>query len=165
MFREVTAALNAQPPPSLRCMRRVGTRTRVEHIRATPGWETSSWPDERSVADNLRDLQAHADDFENRKGFTYTVLDPATGDVIGCVYIFPTRAKTTMPASARGCGRAAASLTCSCGVPSRTGSRTSGRSSVWSTPSAPTTPNRVETQGSFPNTGLPDPRARAWSPL
>ena len=61
----------------------------VEHIHMTPGWETSSWPDDRSVVDNLRDLQAHAADFENRAGFTYTVLDPATGDVIGCVYIYP----------------------------------------------------------------------------
>jgi hypothetical protein len=61
----------------------------VEHIRATPGWETSSWPDERTPLDNLRDLQAHAADFETRTGFTYTVLDPATGDVIGCVYIYP----------------------------------------------------------------------------
>src|SRR2546423_639100 len=58
-------------------------------IHMTPGWETSSWPDDRSLVDNLRDLQAHADDFENRTGFTYTVLDPATGDVIGCVYIYP----------------------------------------------------------------------------
>ena len=55
----------------------------------TSGWETSSWPDNRSLEDNLRDLQAHADDFENRAGFTYTVLDTATGDVIGCVYIYP----------------------------------------------------------------------------
>jgi hypothetical protein len=61
----------------------------LEHIRATPGWETSSWPDDRSLDDNLRDLQAHADDFENRVGFTYTVLDPRSGDVIGCVYIYP----------------------------------------------------------------------------
>jgi hypothetical protein len=60
-----------------------------EHIRGTPGWETSSWPDDRSLEDNLRDLQRHADDFEKRTGFTYTVLDPATGDVIGCVYIYP----------------------------------------------------------------------------
>jgi hypothetical protein len=60
----------------------------VEHIHATPGWETGSWPDDRSIEDNLRDLQAHADDFENRTGFTYTVLDP-TGDVIGCLYIYP----------------------------------------------------------------------------
>ncbi len=61
----------------------------VEHIHATPGWETSKWPDDRSPADNLRDLQRHANDFENRAGFTYTVLDPASDEVIGCVYIYP----------------------------------------------------------------------------
>ena len=61
----------------------------VEHIHATPGWETSTWPDDRDLVRNLEDLQRHADDFENRKGFTYTVLDPATGDVIGCLYIYP----------------------------------------------------------------------------
>ena len=33
----------------------------VEHIHMTPGWEASSWPDDRSLADNLRDLQGHAD--------------------------------------------------------------------------------------------------------
>ena len=55
----------------------------------TPGWQTGSWPDERTLADNLNDLEGHADDFEQRTGFTYTVLDPATGDVIGCVYIYP----------------------------------------------------------------------------
>src|SRR5262245_42292402 len=42
----------------------------VDHIHKTPGWETSSWPDDRSLDDNLRDLRAHADDFENRVGFT-----------------------------------------------------------------------------------------------
>lgn len=65
----------------------------VEHIHATPGWETSSWPDDRSLEDNLRDLQRHADDFENRTGFTYTVLDPATDDVLGCVYIYPDKSE------------------------------------------------------------------------
>ena len=39
--------------------------------------------------ENRADLQRHADDFRNRKGFTYTVLDPASRDVIGCVYIYP----------------------------------------------------------------------------
>ena len=63
----------------------------VEHIHATPGWETSSWPDDRSPTDNLRDLRRHAADFEQSVGFTYTVLDPATDDVIGCVYIYPHR--------------------------------------------------------------------------
>ena len=40
---------------------------------------------------NRADLQRHADDFRKRKGFTYTVLDPADRDVIGCVYIYPLR--------------------------------------------------------------------------
>jgi len=61
----------------------------LEHIRMTPGWETSSWPDDRTTVDNVRDLRAHADDFENRAGFTYTVLDAATAEVIGCVYMYP----------------------------------------------------------------------------
>jgi hypothetical protein len=62
-----------------------------EHIHATPGWEDERWPDDRSPADNLRDLERHAADFQARKGFTYTVLDPDTGDVVGCVYIYPGR--------------------------------------------------------------------------
>jgi hypothetical protein len=65
----------------------------LEHIHRTPGWETSTWPDDRSIEDNLRDLQRHADDFANRVGFTYTVLDPATGDVIGCLYIYPDKSE------------------------------------------------------------------------
>jgi len=40
---------------------------------------------------NREDLERHADDFRNRKGFTYTVLDPGDRDVIGCVYIYPLR--------------------------------------------------------------------------
>ena len=61
----------------------------IEHIRRTPGYPDGNWPDGRSLDDNLRDLRRHADDFERRRGFTYTVLDPATGDVVGCVYIYP----------------------------------------------------------------------------
>jgi hypothetical protein len=64
-----------------------------EHIHDTPGWETSTWPDDRDLEANLRDLERHANDFENRKGFTYTVLDPATGDVIGCLYIYPDKSE------------------------------------------------------------------------
>jgi RimJ/RimL family protein N-acetyltransferase len=63
----------------------------VEHIHATPGWADSSWPREMTPDENRADLQRHADDFRNRVGFTYTVLDPASGDVIGCVYIYPLR--------------------------------------------------------------------------
>jgi RimJ/RimL family protein N-acetyltransferase len=63
----------------------------IDHIRATPGFREGNWPHEMSLADNLRDLQRHARDFADRRGFTYTVLGTGTGtgDVIGCVYIYP----------------------------------------------------------------------------
>jgi RimJ/RimL family protein N-acetyltransferase len=61
----------------------------MEHIHATPGWwEESSWPRDMTLEENRADLQRHADDFANRSGFTYTVLEPG-GDVVGCVYIYP----------------------------------------------------------------------------
>jgi hypothetical protein len=61
----------------------------LEHIRATPGFVGLSWPHEMTRAENLGDLEMHARHFEDRVGFTYTVLDPASGDVIGCVYLYP----------------------------------------------------------------------------
>jgi hypothetical protein len=63
----------------------------MDHIRVTPGWVGNSWPKEMTLDENRADLQAHADDFAGRKGFTYTVLDPASREVIGCVYIYPSR--------------------------------------------------------------------------
>ena len=61
----------------------------MEHIATTPGFVGGSWPREMTLDENRADLQRHADDFRSRKGFTYTVLDPASRDVIGCVYIYP----------------------------------------------------------------------------
>ena len=66
----------------------------IGHIQATPGFAGKSWPHEMSLADNLRDLERHARDFAERRGFTYTVLSAGTGDVIGCVYIYPPRGKS-----------------------------------------------------------------------
>jgi hypothetical protein len=43
-----------------------------------------------SLAANRADLERHARDFSERTGFTYTVLGP-DDDVIGCVYIYPSR--------------------------------------------------------------------------
>ncbi len=63
----------------------------MAHIKATPGFAEGSWPREMTLDENRGDLQRHADDFRARKGFTYTVLDPGTRDVIGCVYIYPVR--------------------------------------------------------------------------
>ena len=64
------------------------------HIRATPGFAGASWPHEMSLAENLHDLERHAQDFAARRGFTYTVLSTATGEVIGCVYIYPPRGQS-----------------------------------------------------------------------
>jgi RimJ/RimL family protein N-acetyltransferase len=63
----------------------------MRHIAATPGFGDGSWPRQMTQDENRADLQRHADDFRTRKGFTYTVLDPAGRDVIGCVYIYPLR--------------------------------------------------------------------------
>jgi len=64
--------------------------TSVDHIRSTPGFPDGNWPSPMSLADNLADLERHAHDFVQRRGFTYTVLDDAD-DVIGCLYIYPSR--------------------------------------------------------------------------
>jgi hypothetical protein len=65
----------------------------IEHIRATPGFPHGDWPPTAGMTleANLADLQGHARDFARRTGFTYTVLEPADGEVIGCVYIYPSR--------------------------------------------------------------------------
>lgn len=64
----------------------------ISHIRATPGFESRSWPppDGMSLEDNRGDLVKHREDFDNRTGFTYTVLDAADpNQVVGCLYIYP----------------------------------------------------------------------------
>lgn len=61
----------------------------IDHIRSTPGFPDGEWPEVMSSDRNLQDLIRHARDFQNRTGFTYSILD---GDeVIGCVYIYPSR--------------------------------------------------------------------------
>jgi hypothetical protein len=65
----------------------------IAHIQETPGFESTDWPptDGMSLEANLGDLERHARDFVERKGFTFTVLAPGTEDVIGCLYIYPAR--------------------------------------------------------------------------
>ena len=59
----------------------------IAHIHARPDFPDGSWPEEMSLEFNLVDLERHAEHFEERVGFTYSILD---GDeVIGCVYIYP----------------------------------------------------------------------------
>jgi hypothetical protein len=63
----------------------------MDHIRATPGFIGGRWPHPMSLQDNLGDLERHAQDFAERRGFTYTVLGAGPGEVIGCVYIYPAK--------------------------------------------------------------------------
>ena len=60
----------------------------MQHIRATPGFATGSWPHKMTIDQNRDDLLRHQRDFQARSGFTYTVLGD-DDDVIGCVYIYP----------------------------------------------------------------------------
>ena len=64
----------------------------IDHIKATPGFAGGPWPDRPfSLEENETDLVRHAEDFVKRTGFAYTVLDPSSGDVVGCVYLYPPR--------------------------------------------------------------------------
>lgn len=65
----------------------------IDHIRATPGYPDGRWPpvDGMPSERNLADLTRHAADFEAHRGFTFTVLEPGTDRVIGCVYLYPAR--------------------------------------------------------------------------
>jgi hypothetical protein len=65
----------------------------IEHVRATPGFAGRDWPpvDGMPPESNRADLEGHARDFTARTGFTYTVLAPASDEVLGCVYIYPPR--------------------------------------------------------------------------
>jgi hypothetical protein len=67
----------------------------IEHIRRTPGFPDGNWPpvDGMSLAANLADLRRHATHFVERRGFTYTVLEIVGEDVIGCIYIYPSRSE------------------------------------------------------------------------
>lgn len=59
----------------------------IDHIRSTPGMNRRKWPAPMTLEENLADMEMHAREFEDRVGFTYSILD---GDeVIGCVYIYP----------------------------------------------------------------------------
>jgi hypothetical protein len=64
----------------------------IVHIRSTPGFspqEEPNWPVAMTLEENLADLVRHAKDFQERRGFTYSILEG--DDVIGCIYIYPGR--------------------------------------------------------------------------
>lgn len=63
----------------------------IPHIQATPGFADHGWPPDEgfSAEQNLVDLVRHADEFDRRVAFAYTVLRPGADDVIGCLYLDP----------------------------------------------------------------------------
>ncbi|MFF3016285.1 GNAT family N-acetyltransferase [Streptomyces sp. NPDC057939] len=65
----------------------------IEHVRATCGF-TGGWPPAEGMGAeaNLVDLERHARDFEERRGFTYSVLEGAD-EVIGCLYVYPAKSE------------------------------------------------------------------------
>lgn len=66
----------------------------IDHIRATPGFAPGDrgddrWPVPMSLGDNLVDLTMHEREFVEGVAYAWSVLDPATAEVIGCVYVDP----------------------------------------------------------------------------
>jgi RimJ/RimL family protein N-acetyltransferase len=64
----------------------------INHIRSTPGFspeEEPNWPVAMTLQRNAEDLARHARDFRERRGFTYSILEDH--EVIGCIYIYPSR--------------------------------------------------------------------------
>ncbi len=66
----------------------------IDHIRATPGFTPDdasgdSWPYPMDADANLADLERHAQEFVAGVAYAFTVLDPGTADVIGCLYVNP----------------------------------------------------------------------------
>ena len=57
-------------------------------------WEQSSWPeDDFTVAANREDLEKLERRHASHLAFTYTVLDPAGTECLGCVYLMATDAR------------------------------------------------------------------------
>jgi hypothetical protein len=57
----------------------------IAHLQTTPGFEGRGWPPDEgfSAEQNLDDLVVHAEEFERRAAFAYSVLDPDSDRVIG----------------------------------------------------------------------------------
>ena len=61
----------------------------VDHLRNV--WPGSGWPNGLTIEDNLIDLGWHHREFTNRTSFAYTMVTLDESEVIGCVYVNPTR--------------------------------------------------------------------------
>lgn len=65
-----------------------------EHLQRTLHW--GSWPrPDMTVDENRRDLVRHWTEFEERKGYAFTVLRPDRAKCLGCVYLSPDKENRT----------------------------------------------------------------------
>jgi hypothetical protein len=56
--------------------------------------KNDDWPaDDMTIEANYEDLEYHEKDFDQRKSFTYTMLNVDESRCLGCVYIYPWRGK------------------------------------------------------------------------
>lgn len=60
-----------------------------DHCRTI--WPGGKWPEGLTLEQNLIDLGWHQREFQTRRSFAYTVVNPSESRVLGCVYIEPTR--------------------------------------------------------------------------
>jgi len=61
----------------------------VDHLTGVIG--RRDWPGDLTLEEDRVALAGHEWEFENRTGFVYTVMNMAETEVIGCVYIYPSR--------------------------------------------------------------------------
>jgi hypothetical protein len=61
----------------------------VDHCKNV--WPGGRWSDGLTLEQNLIDLGWHQKEFQTRRSFAYTVVDPSESRVLGCVYVDPTR--------------------------------------------------------------------------
>jgi len=50
-----------------------------------------TWPDGLTLEQNLKELAWHEVEFQNRRSFAYTVVSLDESQVLGCLYLYPTR--------------------------------------------------------------------------
>jgi hypothetical protein len=62
--------------------------TSVDHLKTI--WPGGKWPEGLTLEQNLIDLGWHQKEFQTRRSFAYTVVNPSGSMVTGCVYIEPT---------------------------------------------------------------------------
>ena len=65
--------------------------TSLEHLKGIFG-PKSSWPQPGlTLEQDLIDLGWHQKEFQTRRSFAYTVVNPHETEVLGCVYLLPTQ--------------------------------------------------------------------------